>query len=142
MVKNVVDVIFGGFSFWAFGFAFAFGDGPSRNAFCGMGRFFTDATEEEMGAIFPMFFFQLSFATTALTIVSGAMSERTRFESYCFFSFFGTLIYCFPAHWLWSEDGWLSQLGAIDVAGAGSVHIGRFIIDRFINQSGARQRFN
>ena len=124
MVKNVVDVIFGGLSFWAFGYGLAFGDGPLRNAFCGTGRFFTDALEEEMGAVFSMFFFQLSFATTAITIVSGAMSERTRFESYCIFSFFGTFIYCFPAHWLWSEDGWLSKLGAIDIAGAGSVHIG------------------
>lgn len=26
MVKNVVDVVFGGFSYWAFGFGFTFGD--------------------------------------------------------------------------------------------------------------------
>ncbi|KXJ24148.1 putative ammonium transporter 3 [Exaiptasia diaphana] len=125
MVKNVVDVIFGGFSFWIFGYALAFGDGPNSNPFCGTGRFFTNAEESEMGNIFSKFFFQLSFATTAITIVSGAMAERTKLESYCAFSFFGTFIYSMPAHWLWSKEGWLSQLGAVDIAGSGVVHVGK-----------------
>ncbi|EDO47038.1 predicted protein, partial [Nematostella vectensis] len=123
MVKNVVDVIFGGLSFWAFGYAFAFGDSPSSNAFCGIGRFFTDATQPEMGTIFSKFFFQLSFATTAVTIVSGAMAERTKLESYCLFSSLGILVYCFPAHWVWAENGWLATLGAVDIAGCGVVHV-------------------
>jgi ammonia channel protein AmtB len=125
MVKNVVDVIFGGFSFWAFGYGLAFGDAPSSNPFCGTGRFFTSADESEMGSVFSKFFFQLSFATTAITIVSGAMAERTKLESYCVFSFLGTFIYSFPAHWLWAKGGWLTQLGAVDIAGSGVVHVGK-----------------
>lgn len=124
MVKNIVDVIFGGMSFWMFGYSLAFGDGPDSNAFWGTGRFFTNANEAEMGGIFSKFFFQLSFATTAITIVSGAMAERSKLESYCAFSFFGTLIYSLPAHWLWSKEGWLTQLGAVDIAGSGVVHVG------------------
>lgn len=128
MVKNVVDVIFGGFSFWAFGYALAFGDSAASNPFCGVGRFFTNADESEMGSVFSKFFFQLSFATTAITIVSGAMAERTKLESYCVFSFLGILIYSFPAHWLWSKGGWLTKFGAVDIAGSGVVHIGKNLI--------------
>ncbi len=39
------------------------------------------------------------------------------------FSFFNTFIYCIPAHWIWSRKGWLKQLGATDMAGAGTVHL-------------------
>jgi ammonia channel protein AmtB len=38
MVKNVVDVVFGGLTYWMFGFAFSFGTGPYTNAFCGLGK--------------------------------------------------------------------------------------------------------
>ena len=37
MVKNVVDVVFGGMTYWMFGYALSFGDGPYSNPFCGMG---------------------------------------------------------------------------------------------------------
>ena len=37
MVKNVVDVVFGGMTYWMFGYAFSFGDGPYSNPFCGLG---------------------------------------------------------------------------------------------------------
>ena len=35
MVKNAVDVIFGGLTYWMFGYGFSFGTGPGTNAFCG-----------------------------------------------------------------------------------------------------------
>lgn len=35
MVKNSVDVIFGGLSYWMFGYAFSFGTDPGTNGFCG-----------------------------------------------------------------------------------------------------------
>ena len=38
MVKNVVDVVFGGMTYWMFGYAFSFGDGPYSNPFCGLGK--------------------------------------------------------------------------------------------------------
>ncbi|KAJ8029856.1 Ammonium transporter 1 member 1 [Holothuria leucospilota] len=124
MVKNSVDVIFGGLSYWIFGYAFSFGTDPGTNWFCGIGMFFTDSDDiENMGWIFAKFVFQASFATTATTIVSGAMAERTKLESYCLVSLFNTLIYCFPAHWVWAEEGIFFQMGAIDIAGAGAVHL-------------------
>lgn len=59
-----------------------------------------------MGPIFAAFLFQLSFSTTATTIVSGAMAERCNFKAYCIFSFLNTAVYCIPAGWcvhFWSS---------------------------------------
>ena len=50
---------------------------------------------------------------------AGAMAERTKLESYCVFSLINTLIYCFPAHWVWADNGYFYVLGAVDIAGAG-----------------------
>ncbi len=125
MVKNAVDVLFGGLSYWMVGYGFSFGMEPGSNPFIGVGDFFVDAsdTDEDLGHIFAHFFFHASFATTATTIVSGAMAERTRLEAYIVFSFVNTFIYVFPAHWMWAENGWLKQQGAVDIAGAGAVHL-------------------
>ena len=72
MVKNAVDIIFGTLSFWICGYAFSFGSDPEySNAFSGYGGFFTDSSTQDYGFTFTEFFFQLSFATTATTIVSG-----------------------------------------------------------------------
>ena len=38
MMKNVVDVVFGGMTYWMFGYAFSFGSGPYSNPFCGVGK--------------------------------------------------------------------------------------------------------
>lgn len=123
MMKNAIDVISGGLAYWIFGFAFSFGNNNGTNAFCGMGLFFTDTDEKLMGHVYSKYFFQLSFATTATTIVSGAMAERTNLKAYIAFSFFNTLAYCFPAHWIWADNGWLKKLGAVDVAGGSAVHV-------------------
>lgn len=123
MVKNAVDVVFGGLSYWMFGYAFSFGKGSLSNPFCGIGYFFTDAEDEEMGHVYAEYFFQLSFATTATTIVSGAMAERIKLRAYIIYSFVNTLTYSFPAHWIWGEKGWLRELGAVDIAGCGAVHL-------------------
>jgi hypothetical protein len=78
MVKNVADVVLGGLTYWMFGFALSFGSGPCTTPFMGCGSFFVDPTVNDplMGPISAAFLFQLSFATTATTIVSGAMAER------------------------------------------------------------------
>lgn len=77
MVKNVVDVVLGGFTYWLFGYALSFGESEWTNAFCGWGSFAINPGEDEMGRVYTTFFFQLSFATTATTIVSGAIAERS-----------------------------------------------------------------
>ena len=58
------------------------------------------------------FLFQVAFAATAATIVSGAMAERTKFKSYFVYSIvISALIYPVVVHWNWG-GGWLAQLDA------------------------------
>ncbi|XP_022109527.1 putative ammonium transporter 3 [Acanthaster planci] len=124
MVKNAVDVLFGGISYWMFGYGLSFGK-DSNNPFVGVGDFFMDRdiTDPDFGDNFANFFFHASFATTATTIVSGAMAERTKLETYIVFSFLNTVVYCIPANWIWGEHGWLKTMGVVDIAGAGAVHM-------------------
>ena len=105
MVKNAVDVVFGGVSYWIFGFGLSFGNEAGSNSFNGVGLFFVDTEDETMGLLYSTYVFQLSFATTATTIVSGAMAERTKLLTYIIFSFLNTIVYCIPAHWEWAEKG-------------------------------------
>uniref|UniRef100_A0A1I8HU72 Ammonium_transp domain-containing protein n=1 Tax=Macrostomum lignano TaxID=282301 RepID=A0A1I8HU72_9PLAT len=123
MVKNVADVVFGGFSYWLAGYSFSFGNDDMANQFCGWGNFMVMAHRNDTGWLYSKFFFQASFATTSTTIVSGAMAERTKLESYMLFSFFNTFIFCFPAHWMWAEEGFLYEMSCMDIAGAGPVHL-------------------
>lgn len=68
------------------------------------------------------FFFQLVFAGTAATIVSGAVAERIKFLSFVVFSFVMVgLIYPITGHWIWG-GGWLAGLGFWDFAGSTVVH--------------------
>lgn len=120
MIKNTVDVLFGGLSYWMLGFGFSVWIDGESNQFSGVSHFFLDSKVDipYSGQVFSLFFFQTSFATTATTIVSGSMAERTKLESYILFSILNTFVYCFPAHWLWrTEENWLYQLGALDLAG-------------------------
>lgn len=32
-------------------------------------------------------------------------------------------MYCIPAGWVWGEHGFLNNLGAVDIAGSGPVHL-------------------
>ncbi|XP_049271932.1 putative ammonium transporter 3 [Rhipicephalus sanguineus] len=123
LMKNAVDVVLGGLTYWSVGYGLQNGQGPGTNPFCGVGSFFLDASSEVMGEEFAMFIFQLSFATTATTIVSGAMAERTNFHAYCLFSALSTLMYCIPAGWVWSSHGFLNRIGVIDFAGSACVHL-------------------
>ncbi|XP_013784951.1 putative ammonium transporter 3, partial [Limulus polyphemus] len=123
MMKNAVDIILGGLTYWMYGYGLQYGTGPWTNSFCGVGSFFLDAEPEDMGIAFATFIFHLSFATTATTIVSGAMAERTSFNAYCVFSLFNTVTYCIPAGWLWGSHGFLKKMGAIDFAGSAGVHL-------------------
>lgn len=56
----------------------SFGRGELNNPFVALGDFLIDpgVTDPLFGPIFAAFLFQLSFSTTATTIVSGAMAER------------------------------------------------------------------
>jgi Amt family ammonium transporter len=68
------------------------------------------------------FFFQLVFAGTAATIVSGAVAERIKFGAFYIFSFLMVgIIYPVVGHWIWG-GGWLAKLGMFDFAGSTVVH--------------------
>lgn len=129
MVKNVVDVVFGGLSYWAIGYGLSYGDNESlRNPFIGFGKFFYDPTrnDEEAhkeGWAYASFLFQLSFATTASTIVSGAVAERAKLKSYILLGCLVILIQALPAHWIWDRNGFFFSLGVVDFAGCSAVHM-------------------
>jgi len=68
------------------------------------------------------FFFQLVFAGTAATIVSGAVAERIKYLSFIVFSFVMAIaIYPVVGHWIWG-GGFLSARGFVDFAGCTQVH--------------------
>ena len=68
--------------------------------------------------------FQLMFAAITPALITGAFAERKRFGSFVLFTIlWSILIYSPIAHWVWSVDGWLFKLGALDFAGGTVVHI-------------------
>ncbi len=69
------------------------------------------------------FFFQAAFAAAAATIVSGAVAGRTKFVGYIAYSIVITgIIYPIVVSWQWG-GGWLSDMGFVDFAGSGLVHM-------------------
>ena len=134
LVKNAIDVIFGGITYWAFGYGLTFGETPSigvckrssiwgnflgedagSNAFVGVGHWLVGSQNDfsVKGNLYATFIFHLSFATTATTIVSGAMAERTNLHAYVIFSLLNTVIYCIPSRWVVAPGGFLRELGKL-----------------------------
>lgn len=68
--------------------------------------------------------FQLMFAIITPALISGAFAERVKFSGYLvFIALWSLIVYSPLAHWVWSPDGWLFKLGALDFAGGTVVHI-------------------
>lgn len=68
--------------------------------------------------------FQGMFAVITPALIIGAFAERMKFSTFMIFSILWTLlVYCPVAHWMWSANGWLAKLGAVDFAGGIVVHI-------------------
>jgi Amt family ammonium transporter len=126
-MKNLMDFCVGGLAFFAVGFAFAYGaaDGGISNFIGSEGWFLGDNAFTYGSLTVPTFFvFQVAFAATAATIVSGAMAERTKFISYVIYSLvISALIYPVVVHWVWG-GGWLLQMDTPfhDFAGSTIVH--------------------
>ena len=73
-------------------------------------------------AVFAMF--QLSFAVITPALIVGAFAERIRFAALLWFiALWSLCVYAPLAHWVWSPEGWLAQLGALDFAGGTVVHL-------------------
>ena len=68
------------------------------------------------------FIFQGMFAATAATIISGAVAERIKLDSFLIFSaIYISLVYPLIGSWGWG-GGWLSEIGFHDFAGSTFVH--------------------
>ena len=68
------------------------------------------------------FFFQLMFCAATASIVSGAVAERIKLNSFLVFAAVMTaLIYPIQASWTWGE-GFLDEAGFMDFAGSTIVH--------------------
>lgn len=135
--KNFVVFACSSVAFWFIGWGLMFGDG---NAFAGLqgllmlgGADNSPATGDAYQGVYsalswtgvPLlakFFFQLVFAGTAATIVSGSVGGRIKYFSFIVFSFIIVgLIYPVSGHWIWG-GGWLAKLGFWDFAGSTVVH--------------------
>nr|WP_102345679.1 ammonium transporter [Bacillus sp. Marseille-P3661] len=125
-IKNVSDLLVSTIVFALFGFSIMFG--PSNNGWFGSGAFFFSGIDDDPWN-WAFLLFQIVFAGTAATIVSGAIAERVKFGAYLIGTFFIVLvIYPVFGHWAWGnlwitdQSGWLSALGFVDFAGSTVVH--------------------
>ena len=123
-MKNLADLALSLLLFWCFGFAVMFtGDLASVVS----SLFFSSSD----AGLTLSFLFQMMFAGTAATIVSGAVAERMRFGGYLLVTLLvGAVIYPVFGHWVWAgqvalpgaQSGWLASIGYVDFAGATVVH--------------------
>jgi Amt family ammonium transporter len=170
--KNAVNILSKNFivfavttiGYWAVGWGLMFGNG---NAFAGTdGLFFLTGADNSPSVadyvgdysaiawagvpLYGKFFFQLVFAGTAATIVSGAVAERIKYLSFIAFSgVMAIAIYPIVGHWIWG-GGWLAGRGFVDFAGSTVVHsvggwaalTGVYILGPRIGKYGADGKIN
>ncbi|CBF89368.1 ammonium transporter [Aspergillus nidulans FGSC A4] len=110
---------------WMIGYSLAYSEG---NAFIGglSKAFHIGVLAEPIGTIPEILFseFQLIFCATVCAIAIGGACERGRLLPLIPFIFlWSTFIYAPLAHMVWSDNGFLAQLGALDFAGGTPVHI-------------------
>ncbi|MGF1569843.1 MAG: ammonium transporter [Nodosilinea sp.] len=125
--KNLIVFALSTLSFWFIGFSLMFG--ANGNGWVGWGSFFLGGAPEVYGLSSDggltkdtFFLFQVAFAGTAATIVSGAVAERVRFLDFIIFSLLLVgIAYPITGHWVWG-GGWLSGIGFHDFAGSTVVH--------------------
>ena len=135
--KNFVVFGISSLIFWAVGFGIMFADG---NSFMGQTGWFLAGADNSPALdgegysgvyssiawtdipLYAKFFFQLAFAATAATIVSGCVAERIHYRAYMIFVLYLVGIsYAISGHWIWG-GGWLASLGFWDFAGSTVVH--------------------
>jgi ammonium transporter, Amt family len=148
LTKNFIVFAASTLSFWVIGWGLMFGDGNSwvgtsglwfvggednspalGAAYAAMNPFSTAEYKGVYGSInwtpvplIAKFFFQLVFAGTAATIVSGAVAERIKFLAFLVFSFIlVAFMYPITGHWIWG-GGYLGSNNFRDFAGSTVVH--------------------
>lgn len=103
---------------------------PGFGGILGYKGFFLQSGGTYDAGIYALFFFQMVFMDTTVTIPTGAMAERVKYSAVVISSFFVSMIY-YPLFgcWMWG-GGWMSTLGkyfglghgAVDFAGSAVVH--------------------
>ncbi|HHT9130498.1 MAG TPA: ammonium transporter, partial [Candidatus Brocadiaceae bacterium] len=127
-IRNLVEFLVSSLMFYAVGFALMFG--ISHTGLIGTTHFFASNVMTHSASLgYTFFFYQLVFAATASTIVSGAIAERSSFiPNVIGPAFMVGVIYPVFGHWAWGnlfypdQFGWLGRLGFIDFAGSTVVH--------------------
>lgn len=121
-MKNIVDFVISSVAFWLIGFPIMFG-----LTYFGRLSLFPDLSANT--DLLLLFIFQVMFCGTTITILSGAIAERTRFDGYVIITILiSAIVYPIFGQWVWalSPDnvavGWLAQLGFYDFAGSTVVH--------------------
>lgn len=126
LMKNFMTICLGVVVYWAVGWGIMYG--ADYAGLIGIDQFFLMGADN---ALWNSWWFQMVFAATGATIVSGAMAERTDFKAYLIFTvIMVALIYPIYGHWVWSGAGILTSgflVDAIgvahhDFAGSGVVH--------------------
>ncbi|MCC6602615.1 MAG: ammonium transporter [Anaerolineae bacterium] len=124
LFKNVMDMCVGAVLYFLVGYGIMYSGATNGIiGFAGMGIPAQDAIDLGYLPHFQTdFLFQVAFAATAATIVSGAVAGRIQFRAYLIYSAVITaLIYPIAGFWQWG-GGWLSELGFHDFAGSLIVH--------------------
>lgn len=127
LLKNLIVFALAATAYWFVGYSVMYGDSVLGGWLFFKGLFFDPTVTPEMvteGSLVPTvdFFFQVAFAATAATIVSGLVAERIKFGEFVVFSLVLVgILYPISGSWQWN-GGWLSELGFIDFAGSSIVH--------------------
>jgi len=125
LFKNLMDLCIGGLLFYIVGYNIMYGNDVLSGWF-GWNGFGISATGPDpvAGNLHPQvdWLFQVAFAATAATIVSGSVAGRLQFKSYLIYSALITgIVYPVSGFWKWG-GGWLDQMGFYDFAGSLVVH--------------------
>ena len=124
LFKNVMDMCVGATLYFLVGYGIMYsGAANGFIGFAGVGIPAQDAIDLGYLPHFQTdFLFQVAFAATAATIVSGAVAGRMQFRAYLIYSAVLTgLIYPIAGFWKWG-GGFLDAMGFHDFAGSLIVH--------------------
>jgi len=147
MTMNFMVFLVGAVGFFLTGFAFQMGGSggaaglapnnsvlnclltvPGLGGIIGYKGFLLGGTYD--ASVYALFFFQMVFMDTTVTIPTGAMAERVKYSAVVITSFFISMfLYPVFACWVWG-GGWLASLGVnfgighgvVDFAGSAVVH--------------------
>ena len=124
LFKNIMDLGLGVLLYYIIGYGIMYpGDFNGYFGFGGIGVS-QDGVKVEPGALDPQvdWLFQVAFAATAATIVSGAVAGRMKFIGYLVYTVILTgFIYPISGAWKWG-GGFLDAMGFYDFAGSLVVH--------------------